>query len=402
MNSPKLYDVAIIGGGIVGVATALSLVQKKNLSVIILEAEQKLAAHQTGHNSGVIHSGLYYKPGSRKAKNCTEGRALMYAFCEQHSIPYERCGKVVVAVDDTEIPMLNTLEERGKHNGLQGMIRLNGEALHEYEPNVVGQEGLFVPHTGIVDYPAVVEVCARLFQEQGGEIALSTRFLSVVRERHHFVLETSAGEIRAAVLVNCGGLRCDEIAERCGVTTGIQIIPFRGEYYQLTKEKESLVRNLIYPVPDPRYPFLGVHFTRMIGGGVEAGPNAVLAYKKEGYAKSDISLSDMLRMSTFPGFWKMARQHFRMGFAEFRRSYSKTLFVHSLQKLIPAITENDVYASGSGVRAQALDSSGKLLDDFSIKETPKMVHVLNAPSPAATSSFSIGNTISEKILTHLE
>ncbi len=394
----KIYDVAIIGGGIVGVATALSLVQQKQLSVVILETENRLSGHQTGHNSGVIHSGLYYKPGSYKAKNCTEGREMLYSFCKRYEIPFERCGKIVVATTGEESTMLRTLEARGIANGLTGLKRLSAGELKEYEPHVNGIEGLWVPQTGIVDYPAVVDVYAKIVREKGGEIHTSTKFLRADDDGGIIVLETSQGEFRARVLVNCGGLRCDEIARQCGVETDIHIIPFRGEYYEIKKEKEYLVKNLIYPVPDPRFPFLGVHFTRMINGGVEAGPNAVLAYKKEGYTKSDISVEDLVRMALFPGFWKMARRHYKMGYEEVKRSYSKRLFVHALRKLVPAISESDVIPSGSGVRAQALDKSGTLLDDFHIIETKNMVHVLNAPSPAATSSLSIGSTISEKII----
>jgi L-2-hydroxyglutarate oxidase len=401
MSHHPLYDVAVIGGGIVGTSTALSLVQHHSVSVCLLEAETTLAYHQTGHNSGVIHSGLYYKPGSHKAATCTEGRELMYQYCESHGIAHERCGKVVVASDSAEIEQLNALYERGLANGLTGIIRLRQDELREREPHVSGVAGLFVPYTGIVHYPDVVRAYAREIQEAGGEIRTGARFYRLVKSDGHFVVETTDGEIHARFLVNCGGLHCDDIARLCGIDVDIRIIPFRGEYYELKKEKEYLVRNLIYPVPDPRYPFLGVHFTRMIRGGVEAGPNAVLAMKKEGYSKKDVSLSDLSAMALFPGFWKMARQHYRMGIKEFRRSFSKGLFVRALQKLIPEITENDVVPAGSGVRAQALDNNGKLLDDFYIKEAEKMIHVLNAPSPAATASLSIGRTIASMVASRL-
>ncbi|MFA6540755.1 MAG: L-2-hydroxyglutarate oxidase [Bacteroidota bacterium] len=401
MKSTGTYDVVIIGGGIVGAATAYTLTRQRSLSVLLIEAENRLSAHQTGHNSGVIHSGLYYKPGSLKAKNCTDGREQLYDFCDRYDIPYERCGKIVVAATEEEIPMLRTLEERGRANGLAGLQRLTADEIKEFEPFAAGVAGLHVPQTGIVDFPAVVDVYARLFRERGGEIRTSTRFLSMVHDGNDLVLETTQGEFRTGMLVNCGGLRSDEIARTCGMHPGIRIIPFRGEYYELRKEKEYLVKNLIYPVPDPRFPFLGVHFTRMVTGGIEAGPNAVLAYKKEGYSKTDISLVDLFSMASFPGFWKMARQHYKMGFEEIKRSYSKALFVRALQKLIPHITEDDVHPSGSGVRAQALDAGGKLLDDFYIMESKNMVHVLNAPSPAATSSLSIGSAITEKIIQRL-
>ena len=401
MSHHPPYDVAVIGGGIVGTSTALSLVQHHSLSVCLLEAEKELAFHQTGHNSGVIHSGLYYKPGSHKAATCTEGRELMYRYCDTHGIPYERCGKIVVAADSGEIERLNNLYERGLANGLTGIVRLHQNELREREPHVSGVAGLYVPHTGIVHYPDVVRSYAREIRDAGGEIRTGARFIRLVKSDGYFVVETTSGEIRARFLVNCGGLHCDDIARMCGIDVDIRIIPFRGEYYALRKEKEYLVKNLVYPVPDPRYPFLGVHFTRMIRGGVEAGPNAVLAMKKEGYLKKDISLSDLSAMALFPGFWKMARQQYRMVIEEFRRSFSKRLFVRALQKLVPEITENDVMPAGSGVRAQALDKDGKLLDDFYIKEAEGMIHVLNAPSPAATASISIGRTIASMAASRL-
>lgn len=396
--SAHRFDAVIIGGGIVGTAVARSLLALRPLKVCVIEAERELAFHQTGHNSGVIHSGLYYKPGSAKAKNCADGRERMYEYCAEHGIRHERCGKVVVAATPEEIPMLRTLEERGTANGLTGLRRLSKEELREHEPHVAGLEGLLVPQTGIVHYPDVVRSYAREIEAAGGVIRTGTRFLGLGGAGRPFTLLTTGGEVTASFIVNCAGLRCDEVARACGVEPDVRIIPFRGEYYELAEEKRHLVRNLIYPVPDPRYPFLGVHFTRMVHGGVEAGPNAVLAWKREGYAKSDVSLRDLTVMASFPGFWRMARQHYRMGIAEMRRSYSKRLFVRALQKLVPEITERDVVPSGAGVRAQALDRSGKLLDDFSIREGDHMIHVLNAPSPAATSSLSIGRTVARMVL----
>ena len=391
------YDIAIIGGGIVGTATALNLQQKGNYKIVILEAEDHLAAHQTGNNSGVIHSGLYYKPGSLKAKNCSTGREMMYKFCEENNIKHERCGKLVVATNENEITALNELERRGKENGLKQIKRLSKEELKEYEPNVNGIDGLFVGETGIVDYKDVVDAYKKLILTKNGEIKTNSRFRKLKRENGTLILETESGEVKTKFLVNCAGLQSDRVAKLCGVEPGLQIVPFRGEYYKIKKEKEHLVKNLIYPVPDPKFPFLGVHFTRMIKGGVEAGPNAVLAFKREGYKHSDISVSDMLEMSTYPGFWKMAAKHYRMGLHEFYRSFSKTAFVKALQKLIPEIKYNDIYREGAGVRAQALEPDGKLVDDFRIIEAEKMIHVLNAPSPAATASLSIGQTISELI-----
>ena len=394
----KTYDITIIGGGIVGTATALSILKEKNVKLLLLEAESSLAAHQTGNNSGVIHSGLYYKPGSLKAANCTLGREMMYSFCEEHSLAFDRCGKIVVATSSEEIPALNMLEERGRANGLTGIKRLSESEIKEYEPHASGIDGLFVPQTGIVDYVAVTNKYADLIREKGGEIKTDSKLTSVKRDGNDLVLLTEHEEYRTKFIVNCGGLQSDRIAKLFGVDPKLQIIPFRGEYYQLKKEKQYLVKNLIYPVPDPQFPFLGVHFTRMINGGVEAGPNAVLAFKREGYKKTDFSFRDILEMKLYPGFWKMAAKYYKMGFQEFRRSFSKELFVKSLQKLIPEIQYDDIEVGGAGVRAQALERDGKLVDDFRIVEAERMVHVLNAPSPAATASLSIGKTISEMVI----
>ncbi|HKJ81422.1 MAG TPA: L-2-hydroxyglutarate oxidase [Ignavibacteriaceae bacterium] len=397
-DTSKTYEIAIIGGGVVGTATALNLQKKGSYKIVILEAEDHLAAHQTGNNSGVIHSGLYYKPGSLKARNCTTGREMMYRFCEENNIKHDKCGKLVVATNKDEIASLNELEKRGKENGLKEIKRLSKEELKEYEPYVNGIEGLFVGETGIVDYKDVVDAYSKLIKENGGEIKTKSRFLNFKKDKENLTLETEGGEIRTKFLVNCGGLQSDRIAKLCGVEPGLQIVPFRGEYYKIKKGKEHLVNNLIYPVPDPKFPFLGVHFTRMIKGGVEAGPNAVLAFKREGYKHSDISIPDILGMITYTGFWRMAAKHYKMGFHEFYRSFSKEAFVKALQKLIPEIQYNDIHREGAGVRAQALEPDGKLVDDFRIIEAEKMIHVLNAPSPAATASLSIGETISELIV----
>ncbi len=395
-------NIIIIGGGIVGMATAMLLKQKTKYSVLVIEAESGLAAHQTGHNSGVIHSGLYYKPGSLKAKNCVEGRERMYRFCEENNIKHDRCGKIVVATDESEIPLLKMLEERGIANGLKGIKKLHGEELKEYEPHAAGIAGLFVAETGIVDYTPVTNKYGEIFNNNDGEIQTNCRFLSLKKDSSQLVVETTRGEFNCSLLVNCGGLYSDRIARLCGVEPGLQIIPFRGEYYKLRKEKEYLVKNLIYPVPDPKFPFLGVHYTRMMKGGVEAGPNAVLAFKREGYKHTDISIKDISQMFSFSGFWKMAAKHYKMGFKEFYRSLSKKAFVKSLQKLIPEIREEDIVPGGAGVRAQALEKDGKLTDDFRIVEAEKMIHVLNAPSPAATASLSIGDKISELAINRLK
>jgi len=393
MNS--VWDVAVIGGGIVGTATAMEIGARTTARVVVLEAEGSLAAHQTGHNSGVIHSGLYYKPGSLKARNCVEGREAMYRFCAEHGIPHERCGKLVVATEPGQVAALDELERRGRANGLQGLKRLRGEELKEYEPAVSGVAGLQVPDTGIVDYTAVTHAFARLVREAGGEIRTGARVLRVDRREGGVTLDTASGPVEARSLINCAGLQSDRVARLCGVEPGVKIVPFRGEYYELVPGRESLVRNLIYPVPDPRFPFLGVHFTRMIKGGVEAGPNAVLAFRREGYGRTSFSPRDTWELFGYAGFWRMAGRYWKMGLEEMYRSGSKRAFVRALRGLIPELRDEDVHPSGSGVRAQALGPDGALLDDFRIVEAERMIHVLNAPSPAATASISIGRAIAE-------
>lgn len=394
MSAP-IYDVAIIGGGILGLATALTLTTRRSLFLIVLEAENRLAAHQTGHNSGVIHSGLYYKPGSLKALNCATGRDALYRFCEEHNIAHERCGKVVVATQKEEIPRLDNLEARGRANGLQGLKRLRPEELKEYEPHLSGIDGLWVSETGIVDYKQVSQTYAKLIEQAGGVIQTNSRVFGCRREQNGLHLETTQGEVCCRNLINCGGLKSDRIARMCGLDPHLKIVPFRGEYYELVPAKHYLVKNLIYPVPDPQFPFLGVHFTRMVHGGVEAGPNAVLAFKREGYHRFSFNLADAWEMFTYRGFWHMARKHWRMGLGEFYRSFSKRAFVTALQRLIPELQMADVQPEGAGVRAQALEPNGFLVDDFRIVEAERMVHVLNAPSPGATASLSIGQSIAE-------
>jgi len=398
----KNYDILVIGGGIVGTATAMQiLMQKPELKLLLIEEENLLAPHQTGNNSGVIHSGLYYKPGSLKAYNCVKGRKLMYQFCEANGIKYEQCGKLVLAADENECKKLDDLEKRGQENGLTQLKRISKEEIKDYEPYASGIDALFVGETGIVNYREVTEAFAKKIKELGGEILLHTKFLELKKEGNQLIFETTNGEFAASYLVNCGGLYSDKIAEICGVDPKVQIIPFRGEYYEIKNEKKYLVKNLIYPVPDPRFPFLGVHFTRMINGGREAGPNAVLAFRRKGYLKTDFNLPEMSDYFFSRGFWIMAKKYYRMGFGEFRRSFSKKLFAEALQKLIPQITEEDIVPGGSGVRAQALDRNGNLLDDFCLIEAEKMMHVLNAPSPAATASISIGETIAVKVVKNI-
>jgi L-2-hydroxyglutarate oxidase len=390
-----MNPIAIIGGGIVGLAAALNLLQRFRVSLIVLEAEAQIAQHQSGHNSGVIHSGLYYKPGSEKARNCADGREAMYRFCAAHGIAHERCGKIVVATQERELPALDELHRRGLANALQGIRKLTGPELKEFEPHVEGIAGLHVPQTGIVDYQEVARKYADLIERAGGVIRTSARLVAVQRHADELILQTAQGEVRCKHLINCGGLQSDRIARLCGLDPGLQIVPFRGEYYALIPEKRALVKGLIYPVPDPRFPFLGVHFTRTVHGEVEAGPNAVLAFRREGYSRWNFSPRDMSELLGFPGFWKLASNYWRMGMSEMVRSFSKRSFYLSLKRLIPELQAGDIHPFGSGVRAQAVDANGALVDDFRFVRAERMIHVLNAPSPAATASLSIGRTITD-------
>jgi len=387
-------DVLVVGGGIVGLATALKILQNKpGIRVSLIEKEGQLARHQTGNNSGVIHSGLYYKPGSLKARNCIHGYNLLIDFCREHDVPFELCGKIVVATDQQELPLLDNLYKRGLENGLSGLKMLNAGELREYEPHVAGLAGFFVPQTGIVDYRVVAEKYASAILALGGEILLNEKVLKVAPDGPGVAVETSRTTHRSKVLVNCAGLYSDKIARLATPEIDVKIIPFRGEYYKLKKDREHLVRNLIYPVPDPNFPFLGVHFTRMMRGGVEAGPNAVLAFSREGYKKSDINLSELAETLRWPGFQKVAGKYWRTGLGEMYRSFSKAAFTKALQKLIPEIQESDLVEGGAGVRAQACDRTGGLVDDFLIYEEKNVVNVCNAPSPAATSSLAIGESV---------
>jgi L-2-hydroxyglutarate oxidase len=390
-----------VGGGIVGLSTAMQLAERGGMSVAVLEAEDRVAAHQTGHNSGVIHSGLYYKPGSLKARLCVEGRDALYAFCRDRGIPHERCGKVVVATEEREIPALEELERRGRANGLRGIERLDAEGIRQHEPHVAARAGLWVPETGIVDYRAVCEAYATELEQRGGTVVTRTRVTRGARDSGGLVLETTSGRVRCGGLVNCAGLHADRVARACGADPGVLIVPFRGEYYDLIPERRALVRNLVYPVPDPRYPFLGVHFTRRVSGGIEAGPNAVLAFRREGYSRFSFSAADTAEMLGYGGFWRMARKHWRTGVAEQRRSLDQRLFVASLRRLIPELENRDVIPAGAGVRAQAVAPDGALVDDFRFTTGDRMVHVLNAPSPAATASLAIGREIAALAMTTL-
>ncbi|MEO7988230.1 MAG: L-2-hydroxyglutarate oxidase [Chryseolinea sp.] len=388
------YDVIIVGGGAVGLATALQLTnQNPSLKVVLLEKESVVANHQTGNNSNVIHSGVYYKPGSLKATNCIRGYTMLIDFCKKHNVPYNLCGKVIVATDEGELPFLNTILERGLQNGLQNLKKLTQAELKEYEPHVAGIAGVHVPQTGIVDYRVVAEKYAEVFQKQGGEIRLGEKVIDVQLDNDKVVVVTQKSSYTGKLMVNCAGLYSDKIAALTRKDLNIKIIPFRGEYYKLKKEKEYLVKTLIYPVPDPNFPFLGVHFTTMVGGGVECGPNAVLAFKREGYKKSDINLAELGESLAWPGFRKVASKYWRTGMGEMYRSFSKAAFTKALQKLMPEIQENDLIEGGAGVRAQACDREGGLVDDFMILEDKLVINVCNAPSPAATSSLSIGEMV---------
>jgi len=388
------YDVAIVGGGILGLATARAITERRpDARLVILEKESKLATHQTGHNSGVIHSGLYYRPGSHKARLCVEGARLMEAFCDEHGIRWQRIGKVVVATEPEELPRLDTLYQRGVANGVPGVRMLEPDELREIEPHASALRGIHSPHTGIVDY---TEVCAAMADElraRGVEITTGSEGHSIARVGGEIEVRTAWSGVRARHLVNCAGLYSDSVARMAGAQPDVQIIPFRGEYYFIKPEKHDLVRGLIYPVPDPEFPFLGVHLTRTVHGEVEAGPNAVLAFAKEGYRFGRVNPGELAGTLMYRGFWHMARRYWRMGSYEMYRSLRKTAFVQALQRLLPALTENDVVPGGAGVRAQAVSPDGSLVDDFRIVATADAVHVLNAPSPAATASIAIARHI---------
>ena len=394
------YDLAIIGGGILGLATALKITaHHPGVRLLLLEKEAELARHQTGNNSGVIHSGLYYRPGSLKARSCVAGRSELIAFCDENSVPYEICGKVVVATHEAELPRLEELHRRGEANGLRGLEIIGPERLKELEPHATGIRGLHVPETGIIDYKKVAAAYAGKIRDGGGDIRLRQKVVGILDRPGEIILQTSGGDYRSKYLINCCGLQSDLIAKMTGAARDGEpehrIIPFRGEYYKIAPERQFLVKNLIYPVPDPTFPFLGVHFTRMARGGVEAGPNAVLAYAREGYRHTNVNIKDLWQTVSFGGFWAMTGKYWQTGFGELYRSLSKAAFVRALQKLLPAIRETDLVPGGAGVRAQAVSANGALVDDFVIKQSRNAVHVLNAPSPGATASLAIGQQICE-------
>lgn len=387
-------DIAVIGAGIVGLAVGLELTSKyPRARVVVLDKEKEIASHQTGHNSGVIHSGLYYRPGSLKARLCVEGSAAMLRFCQEQGVPHEICGKVIVATEESEIPALQELLRRGRANGVAGMRGLNSAQIREIEPNASGIRGIHVPETGITDFKMVARRYAELIGQNGGDVLTGCGVRRIARKSDAIVLETANGVVQTKFAVNCAGLQSDIIAGMARARLGLQIVPFRGEYYELVPAKHHLVRGLIYPVADPRFPFLGVHFTRRIGGGVEAGPNAVFSFRREGYAKTSFDIGDTLAAALFPGFWKMAARYWKSGLDEMVRSWNQAAFTRALQKLVPELTEHDIQPGGSGVRAQAVDRSGKLLDDFCFAHQDRFLHVCNVPSPAATASLMIGKEV---------
>ena len=390
------YDIAVIGGGIVGVATAMRISEKyPKYRVGIIDKEEELAQHQSGHNSGVIHSGIYYKPGSLKAQNCVTGVKSLLEFCDENGIKYDLCGKVIVATDEAELPRLEELHRRGVANGVPGLEMIDADRIREIEPHAAGIKGLYSPKTGIIDYQEVTRAYARHVRENGGEILLGAKVESILKASDHIHLTTTKGDVEAKHLINCAGLYSDAVARMMELDLGLRIVPFRGEYYFIRPESHHLVKGLIYPVPDPEFPFLGVHFTRTIHGDVEAGPNAVLALAQEGYTKTRFRPNELLGTLGYGGFWTMARKYWKTGMHEVYRSFSKPAFTQALQRLVPEIRSEDLTKGGAGVRAQAVEKDGKLVDDFRIVETENAIHVLNAPSPGATSSLSISASILE-------
>jgi L-2-hydroxyglutarate oxidase len=395
-------DVAVVGGGIVGLATAYQLTRTRpGTRVVVLEKEPEVGRHQTGHNSGVLHSGIYYKPGSLKATNCRRGKKLMEEFCASEEIPFDICGKVIVAIDEGDLPSLERIHERGQANGVACEV-IGKERLTELEPHVAGIKAIHVPEAGIVDYKEVCRRLAQRIEEAGGRVLTDARVVKIERSKDRAVLTTANGEeVEAQQIVNCAGLQCDRVTAMGGVKPDAQIVPFRGEYFELKPEAEHLCKNLIYPVPDPAFPFLGVHFTRMIHGGIECGPNAVLAFGREAYRKTDFNAKDFLETIRYRGFRKLARKYWRTGLGEMWRSASKGAFVKALSRLVPEIRAEHLVPAPAGIRAQAVEPDGGMVDDFLIQEADHVINVNNAPSPAATASLNIGQTIVDRLLPRL-
>jgi L-2-hydroxyglutarate oxidase len=384
-------------------ATGLELTSRfPGITLAVIEKEPVVAGHQTSHNSGVIHSGIYYKPRSLKAKLCVEGGGALRGFCQENAVPYEICGKIIVATAESEVPQLDELYRRGNENGLHGLRMLTGSEIIEFEPHATGIRGIHVPSTGIVDYAKVAGKYAELIALRGGVILVSHEVIALKRSSGVSVIETTQGEIAAKLVINCAGLHSDRISRMAKAKLDLTIVPFRGEYYEMVPDKHHYLKGLLYPVPDPKFPFLGVHFTRRIGGGIEAGPNAVLAMKREGYSKTAFDLTDVCEYARFEGFWIMAAKHWRTSVGEYHRSWSKAAFVRSLQRLMPKLSEEDLIPGPSGVRAQALNINGKLIDDFHFAHTDGMIHVCNVPSPAATASLAIGAYIVDTVILHHE
>jgi L-2-hydroxyglutarate oxidase len=392
-------EVAIIGAGIVGLATGLELTHRfPGISLAVIEKESVVAGHQSSHNSGVIHSGIYYKPGSLKAELCIEGGEALQRFCQENFVPYDICGKVIVATAERELPQLNELYRRGNKNGLKGLRMLTANEIREFEPYATGIRGIRVPSTGIVDYAKVAAKYAELIASRGGAIHLLHEVTALRRLSGISVVETTQNTIEAKLVINCAGLQSDRISRMANAKLDLMIAPFRGEYYEMVPAKHHYLKGLLYPVPDAQFPFLGVHFTRRVGGGIEAGPNAVLAMKREGYQKNSFDFGDVLEYAKFPGFWTMAAKHWRMSVGEYHRSWSKAAFVRALQRLMPDLEPEDLLPAASGVRAQALGIDGKLIDDFEFAHTEGMVHVCNVPSPAATASLAIAKHIVNTVI----
>ncbi|MEO8150522.1 MAG: L-2-hydroxyglutarate oxidase [Bacteroidia bacterium] len=390
-----MYDIIIIGGGIVGTASAYKLnMHHPDLKILILEKD-KIAAHQTGHNSGVIHSGLYYKPGSYKAKNCVDGRRELVAFAKEYKIPHDICGKIIVASDKSELEFMNKAYNNGLQNGVEGIEKISSDKIKEIEPYAVGIEGVWVPCTGIIDFAAVTRKYVELIEQKfsGSKVIEGEEVIAFEKSTDSTKVITKTSVYEARYIINCSGLNCDRIAKKDGVNPDMKIVGFRGDYYDLTEQGKKKVRNLIYPVPNPAFPFLGVHFTRMITGETECGPNAVFTFKREGYGKTDFNLKDTIDSLTYGGTWKLFFKQWRFGLDEYRRAFSKKLFLERLQKLIPSLTMDDIKPGRAGVRAMALDHDGNMIDDFKIEHSGNSLHVLNAPSPAATASLAIGNAI---------
>jgi len=398
MNESLGFDIAVVGGGIVGLASAYKItLAHPDISIAVLEKEDRVAAHQTGRNSGVIHSGLYYQPGSNKAKTCAKGRKELLTFAKRHRIPYDICGKIVVATQEKERSNLEKILQNGLENEIEGLEEIGPDRIKEIEPACEGIAAIWVPSTGIIDFAKVAEKLADLVEKKNKDNRVLTSHKVTGFDRHDFYTEvrTDQGSVAAKYIINCAGLQCDRVARLDNVEPDMKIVPFRGDYYELTEEAKDKVKGLIYPVPDPALPFLGVHFTRMIGGGVECGPNAVFSFKREGYGKTDFSLSDTLDALSYPGLWRMFLKYWKSGLGEYARAFSRKLFLRQLQRLVPSLADSDIKPCRAGVRAQALERNGKLIDDFRIERQANSIHVLNAPSPAATASFAIGDYVNK-------